>query len=78
MGERLTNRSEIIYALLDKVQYAAALKIEKDQTPDDENDDGEPIDPIHAYCDAVVYDTMPVAILAIALMLGEFIDLGVI
>ena len=61
--ERLTDRSEIIDALLEKVQYSAALKIEADLTPD--------TDPIQGYAEGKLQEAVPLALMAIALTLGS-------
>ena len=71
MTERLTDRDEIIDALLEKVQYAAAVQLEAHSTNDDEDALGNRLDPIHDYAEGLVECTTPLAVLAIALILGR-------
>ena len=64
--EDLDDAVEQIY---DAVYHAASIKLEARGTPDDEDENGEPINPIHAYAEHCIKDAMPLAIVGVFLIL---------
>jgi hypothetical protein len=62
---------EALESIAERVEYAARLATEAYQTPDNEDEKGKPVDPIHDYADHIVKDTVPLAVLGLFLLANK-------
>jgi hypothetical protein len=65
---RRPDLDEALESIGERVEYAIRLATEAHMTDDCTEDDEGKIDPIHAYADGVIKDTIPMAVLGLFLL----------
>jgi len=62
---------EVLWRTFERVEHALRQADEAYMTDDSEDSDGNPIDPIHRYAEAMVKNAVPIATLGLFLVLAR-------